>query len=154
MRIAPIPIPFILLAACTPSTPPPAVAPPAPVAAPAPPPAPPAPADWRDAPLTPGTWHYLSEKTGSSALFGAELFRLRCDKASAQIRLSGANIAPLGRITTSFGTDTLAAALNPRDPVLDRIAFSRGRFMVETAGARLILPAWPEFARVVEDCRG
>jgi hypothetical protein len=35
------------------------------------------------------------------------------------------------------------------------MAFSRGRFMVEAQGmATLVLPAWPEPARVVEDCRG
>ena len=40
------------------------------------------------------------------------------------------------------------------DPLLDAIAFSRGRFTVESeSGAMLVLPAWPEPARVVEDCR-
>jgi len=38
--------------------------------------------------------------------------------------------------------------------LLDAIAFSRGRFSVEAAGtARLVIPAWPEAARVVEACR-
>jgi hypothetical protein len=41
------------------------------------------------------------------------------------------------------------------DPFLDQIVFSRGRFAVEAQGqARLILPTWPEPARVVEECRG
>jgi hypothetical protein len=48
----------------------------------------------------------------------------------------------------------LAVSLVTRDPLLDAIAFSRGRFMVEVPGtATLYLPAWPEVARVVEDCR-
>ena len=45
---------------------------------------------------------------------------------------------------------TLGAA----DPLLDGIAFSRGRFMVEMSGApTLYLPAWAEIGRLIEDCR-
>jgi hypothetical protein len=40
------------------------------------------------------------------------------------------------------------------DAVLDQIAYSRGRFAVEVQGlAPLIVPAWGEVGRVVEDCR-
>jgi hypothetical protein len=47
-----------------------------------------------------------------------------------------------------------AASLQANDSFLDAIAFSRGRIMVEMAGTPdLIIPAWPEPARVVEDCR-
>jgi hypothetical protein len=66
-------------------------------------------------------------------------------------------------IRTSYGArtlpanaqaDGLAATLSASDPLLDQIAFSRGRFTVEVAGQpQLVLPAWPEVARVVEDCR-
>ena len=49
----------------------------------------------------------------------------------------------------------IAASAGARDPRLDQIAFSRGRFLVDVAGqSRLVLPAWPEVARVIEDCRG
>ena len=41
------------------------------------------------------------------------------------------------------------ARLDPRAPILDALVFSRGRFGV---GPRWY-PAWPELARVVEDCR-
>jgi hypothetical protein len=35
------------------------------------------------------------------------------------------------------------------------MAFSRGRFLVTVeGGASLVVPAWPELARVIEDCRG
>ena len=48
----------------------------------------------------------------------------------------------------------VTAELPARDPALDAIAFSRGRFALETAGlATLYLPSWPEISRVVEDCR-
>jgi hypothetical protein len=34
------------------------------------------------------------------------------------------------------------------------MAYSRGRFMVETAGLpALYLPSWPEVTRVVDDCQ-
>lgn len=47
-----------------------------------------------------------------------------------------------------------AIALPVDDYMMDRIAFSRGRFAVETSGLlSLAIPIWPEFTRVVEDCR-
>jgi hypothetical protein len=46
-------------------------------------------------------------------------------------------------------------SLSPRDALLDAMAFSRGRFIVEQPGQpSLVVPAWAEFGRVVEDCRG
>jgi hypothetical protein len=51
---------------------------------------------------------------------------------------------------TSQATAEIAAA----DPILDAIAFSRGRFAVNAAGVpSLVLPPWADVARVVEDCR-
>lgn len=47
-----------------------------------------------------------------------------------------------------------AAKLSPRDAQLDAVAFSRGRFLVSVTGMNdVVIPAWPEFTRVVEDCR-
>lgn len=68
-------------------------------------------------------------------------------------------------IRTSFGmrrfaveTGHLATTgidLPAADPLFDQMAFSRGRFLVSVeGGGTLVVPAWPEFARVVEDCRG
>jgi hypothetical protein len=147
-----------LLAACATK---PAPAPrPAPVVRPAPPPepvpAPPAPdEDWRDLPLTPGEWNYSSDAGGSEAHYAG--FSLRCDAARRQIILSRAGATGPIRIQTSFGAHMLppGAAMPAPDPRLDALAFSRGRFTVEAEGlARLVIPAWPEPARVVEDCRG
>jgi hypothetical protein len=46
------------------------------------------------------------------------------------------------------------ATLSANDRFLDAIVFSRGRFTVEVPGAPIMaIPAWPEPARVVEDCR-
>lgn len=48
----------------------------------------------------------------------------------------------------------VSASLAPRDPILDAIAYSRGRFMLELPGnPPLYLPSWPELTRVIEDCR-
>ncbi|WP_253190412.1 hypothetical protein [Sphingomonas sp. LM7] len=47
------------------------------------------------------------------------------------------------------------AALPATDTLLDAIGYSRGRFIVESAGTPpLVIPAWSEVQRVVEDCRG
>ena len=148
--------------------------PPVNVARPAPPPTP-APAavaaDWRDRPVTPGTWSYRQDARGSLALFGVAgadaLLTLRCDRAARLIYLSRAGVAatPLTLRTTSLtravsvqptgGTPPyVAAALAPGDPLLDAMGFSRGRFVVEQAGApTLAVPAWAEVERVTEDCR-
>ena len=164
-----------LLSACVAQRkPPPSAPPPPPVAVkPVPPPAPPPPADWRDVAITPGDWSY----TESTAAFGtagtAPLLTLRCDRTVGQIFLiragSAARAVPLTLTTTSLSRSftvanitaspavppsPLAVGFAPRDPILDAIAFSRGRFMVEVPGLpTLYLPAWPEIARVIEDCR-
>ena len=140
---------------------------PPPVALPAPARA----ADWRDWPITPGAWVYRRDARGSIALFGIPaadaLVTLRCDAVARQLYLSraGSVASPLTVRTTSIaraltvqptgGTPPyVAAALAPRDPLLDAIGFSRGRFTLEQAGAApLVLPPWAEIERVVEDCR-
>jgi hypothetical protein len=55
--------------------------------------------------------------------------------------------------TQPAGRETLLA-FDPRDPLLDAIALSKGRFAIETDGLpNLILPTWAEVSRVIEDCR-
>jgi hypothetical protein len=157
-----------------PSAPAPAPAPPAPRPAPALPAAPPQ-QDWRDVPLTPGRWSWHGGAGRPSIAQyglpgGAALFAARCDPASRNIVFSraGSLAAPAATMlfTTSFGPFPLAAAngggdppaivaqATARDPHIDQLAFSRGRFLVDLAGQeRLVLPAWPEVARVIEDCR-
>lgn len=167
---------LLILASCAGS---PRVVPEAapPIAIPAPMPSPrPAPApvssDWRDLPVTPGNWAYRQDERGSIALYGrtgadAEL-TLRCDRAQGRIYLSrlGAGVTALSVRTTSSlhplrvipvggAIPYVAAELGPRDAAIDAMGFSRGRFVVESAGlATLVVPAWPEILRVAEDCRG
>lgn len=154
-------------AACVPATRPAPPAPP-PAAAPAAPP-PSIAADWRDVPLSPGSWSYRAEPDGSAARYGppgaAADFTVRCLRAERRVALvrAGAAAGPMV-VTTSYGASTWTAVadagdgtvtLAAADPALDRIAFSRGRFSVAAAPApTLFLPAWAEPARVIEDCRG
>lgn len=150
-----------LLAGCA-SKPAPA---PAPQAAPAPPPlagpppvmrAPSPSVEWQDADLSPGFWFH----DGPSARFltpDGAAFALRCDGAARRILLEREGAAGEMTIRTSAADRRFAdvrAPLAANDPFLDAIAFSRGRFAVETAGRILVIPAWPEPAAAVEDCRG
>ncbi|WP_347567190.1 hypothetical protein [Sphingobium sp. BYY-5] len=127
-------------------------------------------AAWEDRPFTPGNWTYRPEANGSAALFGSSaqpLFTLRCDRASRRItalRVGAGQGAMLVR--TSYGAVSwpatsdasgqpqTVAARAATDTVLDQVAYSRGKIGVEVQGlAPLVLPAWAEPARVIEDCR-
>jgi hypothetical protein len=136
-------------------------------------PVPPRVEDWRDLPLTPGAWFYSSPADGSQALFGPAnseaYFIVRCDRAKRQIVLSREGVTSGNMMTVrttsaarnfplSVQTEPLQyvfATTGASDRFLDEIAFSRGRFTIQVPGMpMLVLPAWPEPARVIEDCRG
>jgi hypothetical protein len=162
---------LMFIAACAapqPPAPAPRVAPSAPTPPPPPRPVAQPSTDWRDIPLTPGDWRYRQDGDGSEAVFalsgGGPAFIFRCDRTARGIQL----VRPVGggsqlRITTSSTRRALpgspdaggvSATLPASDPLLDAMVFSRGRFTVESeSGAMLVIPAWPEPARVVEDCR-
>ena len=151
--------------------PPPA---PRPVAVHTPPPVlRPAAADWRDAPQSAGDWRWSLDAGRSTASFAAAGFtptvKLICDRGTGRVLLmrtgNASGSVPMALRTTStlrpLPSDPalsppgwLAVSIAPRDPLLDAMAFSRGRFAVEAAGLQtLYLPAWPEISRVIEDCR-
>jgi hypothetical protein len=127
--------------------------------------------DWQDAPLTPGEWVYSRDASGGSqALFAGgspeASFLVRCDASLGQVTLAREGVGSQLRIRTSTREQTLratpgsermaslSATLPASDPLLDEIVFSRGRLAVDAEGLpRLVIPAWPEPARVVEDCR-
>lgn len=129
--------------------------------------------EWRDAPITPGTWTYAAAGSATSATFtspqGAALFAMTCHRERGAVTLTRAGRAagPVpATLMTTFGmrqatfatlspTDaTLDLSLPARDPRLDELAFSRGRIGVEVNGLpTLYLPAWAEIGRVIEDCR-
>jgi hypothetical protein len=106
-------------------------------------------------PLTPGQWTYAASATGSEARYGAA-FSLRCDRATRTVIISRPGAAPtVLTIATDSVTRNLPVGgrLLANDPLLDAIAFSRGRFLVSEGGATLAIPTWPEAARSIEDCR-
>jgi hypothetical protein len=113
----------------------------------------------RTLPLSAGQWSYAGTLGGSEARFGSA-FAIRCDRVARLVTLR--RIGPVVTtpasamtITTDLGVRTLASngVVANRDTVLDAIAFSRGRFIVDGGGLRLVLPASPEAARSIEDCR-
>lgn len=161
----------LLVSGCIPSPKPQPVRPAAPRPVPAPLPAPaPLSNDWRDWPITPGNWSYRADGSGSTALFGTgnTAFSLRCDKGANVVYLSRAGDARGTGFTIRTSTVTralptqatgttppsIAALLSADDRLLDAIGYSRGRFVVEAPPlGTLVIPAWPEILRVVEDCR-
>ncbi|MEC3910025.1 hypothetical protein U5A82_05905 [Sphingobium sp. CR2-8] len=166
------------------ATAPPRAAPPrsAPPTRPVPaavPPTQPAPVatEWQYRPASPGEWRYRPEAAGAVATFGPSVadvrLTLRCDRASRRISLARPVSAQAGAgqgaiiVRTNYGATSwpattsgggvpqLVAFRAASDTVLDQIAYSRGKFAVEVAGQQaLIVPAWAEVSRVIEDCRG
>ena len=170
-----------LVAGCA-TTPPPAPPPPPPARPLAAPPRP-APRqtetqDWRDAPISAGEWQWAREGDTSVARFGEQgqtpKLVLRCSRAAGQITVTmvapPTATRPLTMIlitstmtrqltatpagTAEGGIAMFGVAIAAHDPLLDAIAFSRGRWRIELEEAHpLTLPNWPQAARVIEDCR-
>lgn len=169
LRLLPVLVGALALAGCIPQVapaPPQPAARPSPSPAPTPAPLPPPSSDWRDALATPGDWQYAPSSTGSFASFASGQFILRCERQQQRVSLirAGAATGPVSMaIRTTQGERTLVAnpvqggvstSLPTRDPLLDDMAFSRGRFAVEVPGmATLHIPSWTEVSRVIEDCR-
>lgn len=174
-----IALPLVALAACVPA-PAPAPAPsPSPTVAPTPRPTQtllPTPAydNWIDAPQTSGNWFYAVVPPYTYAAFGPTatqpLASIRCDRGNRTVSIGRTSAAAASQpLTIRAETAARTFAAQPRqgsvetllavdlpanDPFLDAIAFSQGRFMIETMGeAPLFLPAWPEISRVIDDCR-
>jgi len=118
-----------------------------------------------------GSWTYAAASDGSEASFanesGAVQLSLHCTRATRRISISkpAQAAAPSMNLWTTAAARDLPAAFNPAtgrltldlgayDSILDSMANSRGRIGV-TVGSQppLVVPAWPEIARVIEDCR-
>ena len=131
---------------------------------------------WTDWPIALGTWSYVEDDRGSIARYGAAgkdaVVMLRCDKSRARLYLSrAANAGGSMTVRTSSASKALpvqltnnqasgnqatyvASELTIGDPILDAMAFSRGRIAFELAGAQNIaIPVWSEIGRVTQDCR-
>lgn len=128
-------------------------------------------ADFSDGPVSPGSWSYVATQLGSEAAFmdgtGTRRVVVSCLRSTRQVSISRASGAPAASV--SIWTTSTSRALPSRfeqavqrvtatttafDPVLDAIAFSRGRFALSLPGSPpLVLPTGPEVDHVVEDCR-
>jgi hypothetical protein len=117
-----------------------------------------------------GNWTYRPFSGGSEADFvdGAGHVRLtvRCNRTSrvvSIIRTGMTAAAPALAVTTTYGARRLAASfaggnltasVAANDPLLDDIAFSRGKWAVSNSGeGALVVPSWADPSRAVEDCR-
>jgi len=119
----------------------------------------------------PGSWAYAATADGSEAVFfdannNAQL-RLRCSRSTRRVTLSKPGTAPVATLDvwSSTRSKSLAASFDPAtarvnavvanwDPLLDALAYSRGRFAVAVPGQQpLVVPAWADISRVIEDCR-
>ena len=128
-------------------------------------------ADFSYSPVSPGSWVYRAVAGGSEASFvdgtGTARMVIACGRVTRLVTLSRTSAAPASSFAlwTSSATRNLGASFDQRsgrvttqvratDPLLDAIAFSRGRFALTMPGfPALVLPAGVEVAHVVEDCR-
>lgn len=131
----------------------------------------PAPIDLETVQPIGGAWGYRTIEGGSEADFvdAAATVRLqvRCNRAARAVSIirSGVPAASpaLAIWTTSLSrnvparflaTKELIADLGATDPLLDAIAFSRGRIATAASGAPMVaVSSGPETTRVIEDCR-
>ena len=133
--------------------------------------------DFSTARVAAGSWSYQAVPGGSNARFidtsGTARLALECSKVTRRVSISrtSATAAPSLSVWTSDASRTIAARFEPNamrvvaelgahDPLLDAMAYSRGRIAVTLLGVGvgagtepLIVPAWPEVARTIEDCR-
>ena len=127
--------------------------------------------DFSYSPVSPGSWSYRAVAGGSEASFvdgtGTTRMVIACGKVSRLVTISRMSAAPAASL--SFWTSSSSRNLGARfdqpsgrviaqigamDSLLDALAFSRGRFASMMPGSpALVLPAEPQIAHVVEDCR-
>ena len=127
--------------------------------------------DFSTATVAPGAWTYQALPGASEARFidsgGIARLVIRCTRASRQVSFSPTSAVAATSIFvwTSSASRNVPVRFEPNamrvtadfsafDPLLDAIAFSRGRVAVTMVGGlSLVVPAWPEAARTIEDCR-
>ena len=127
--------------------------------------------DLANATPLPGSWTYAALAGASESTFRDSSARpqlwIRCTRASRQVSIArpASAAAPFLLIWASAATRSLPASFDPAtgkitaqltmmDPLLDALAFSRGRIGVSVSGQpALVAPSYEEIARVVEDCR-
>ncbi len=118
-----------------------------------------------------GSWSYAATSDGSEATFvnvgGAPQLWVSCTRSTRQVSIAKAATAaaPFIAVWTSSQSRSIPASFNPTtgrltiqlgasDSLLDALSNSRARLGF-TVGSEppLVVPAWAEPARVIEDCR-
>jgi hypothetical protein len=122
-----------------------------------------------DAPITPGDWSYAAGIARFGEPGSEPRLTMRCDRAAGTVEIWRAGSATAA-LPMTVRTETMersvdavpvpgaqpaiVARIPARDPLLDAMAFSKGRFAIEIGGLpTLYVPSWPEVTRVIEDCR-
>jgi len=118
-----------------------------------------------------GNWTYAATADGSEAVFanasGNPQLWVHCTRATRRMSIAkpATAAAPFLNVWTSSLTRSVSSSFNPAtarltidlaaaDPLLDAIVSSRGRIGFTVTGQpSLVVPAWAEAARVIEDCR-
>ena len=131
----------------------------------------PAPLDLDSVQPISGRWVYRSLPAATEADFvdstGTVRLMMRCNRAGRIVSLIRTGVPAAAPSLSVWTTSTsrslpssfqsmkeLTATLTATDPLLDAIAFSRGRFATGASGAPMVaVPVWAELARIVEDCR-
>lgn len=132
--------------------------------------------DFSIAPAAPGSWTYQALPGATEARFldtgGTARLMIRCTKGTRRVNVSHTSAVPAASMavwTSSASRNVplrfeanamrVTADFNALDPLLDAIAFSRGRVAITVAGGSplvvpaLVVPSGPEAARTIEDCR-
>lgn len=127
-------------------------------------------ADWRVWPRVDGDWMVEGNVAGLIDPARKSVFSIQCDADDDVISIVRHGVVADGKavtIRTSFGQRTITGVrkadmegaiigirLPRNDVLLDQIIYSRGYFGVETPGNQAVrIPAAPQIARVVEQCR-
>jgi hypothetical protein len=118
-----------------------------------------------------GNWSWAQTTDGSEATFNDAYahpqLTIHCTRATRRVSINkpASSAAQYTGVWTSSQTRNLPASFDSKtaqlsaqlaafDPLLDAIATSRGRIGFTVSGTpALVVPAWAEIARVVEDCR-
>lgn len=118
-----------------------------------------------------GTWAYSDNGDGGEAVFtdanAQPQLSLRCVRSTRRVILSkpATTAATTLNLWSSTATKSFPASFDAStarlttqianwDPVLDAIAYSRGRFAVAAGSQQpLVVPSWSDITRIVEDCR-
>ena len=127
-------------------------------------------ADQSTATPLPGNWTYATTEDGSQTVFtdanNQPQLSLRCLRSIRRVVVSKPATAAAPTLTVWSSTATksfpatydaatarVSAQIANWDPILDALAYSRGRIAIATNAQQLVVPSCADISRIVEDCR-